>query len=209
MQPSEAVPPSNDKSSSSPSIERADQLLKGIEGRDGCSFPLVSATTCDEDAPETPALWCDRCVSLALASLVRSLREELRTNYESYCITVDALIERREAAEAAKAAAEQERDKWLDLFNRSEQFQNGPTKRAEAAESREQRLREALVAFQVAHQPEYGACSDGQPCWCGYNVGMGPTHSPECLQARAALSASGAGVTPSSGEDEGLSGEQR
>ena len=48
-------------------------------------------------------------------------------------------------------AAEQERDKWLALFNRSEQFQNGPTKRAEAAEARLTALEAALRdAVQVA-----------------------------------------------------------
>lgn len=51
-------------------------------------------------------------------------------------------------------------------------------------------LREALTAMQVAKDPSMTACDDGGPCWCGYNVGMGPTHSRVCLKARAALSAS-------------------
>lgn len=46
--------------------------------------------------------------------------------------------------------AEQERDKWLDNFNRSEQFQNGPTKRAEAAE-------QALADSQAYAQSLYDA----------------------------------------------------
>ena len=38
-------------------------------------------------------------------------------------------------AEAELLALRAERDKGLDAFNRSEQFQNGPTKRAEAVEA--------------------------------------------------------------------------
>ena len=49
-------------------------------------------------------------------------------------------------ARARIAQMAQERDKWLDLFNRSEQFQSGPTKRAEQAEAQlraaEARVRE-------------------------------------------------------------------
>lgn len=45
-------------------------------------------------------------------------------------------------------ALEAERDKWLGAFNRSEQFQSGPTKRAEAAEAERDRLR--VVAFHHA-----------------------------------------------------------
>jgi len=37
-----------------------------------------------------------------------------------------------------------ERDKWLAAFNRSEQFQNGPTKRAEDAEARVKELENRL-----------------------------------------------------------------
>lgn len=38
---------------------------------------------------------------------------------------------RLKEAEAALAACQAERDKWLEAFNKSEQFQNGPTTRAE------------------------------------------------------------------------------
>jgi hypothetical protein len=44
-------------------------------------------------------------------------------------------------------ADEAERDKWLDAFNRSEQFQSGPLTRAEQAEARERVLLEALAAI--------------------------------------------------------------
>ena len=42
----------------------------------------------------------------------------------------------------------EQRDKWLDNFNRSEQFQNGPTKRAEAAESTLTALTAALAQLE-------------------------------------------------------------
>jgi len=38
-----------------------------------------------------------------------------------------------------------ERDKWLDAFNRSEQFQTGPTTRAEAAEAERDQLKAELA----------------------------------------------------------------
>lgn len=46
-----------------------------------------------------------------------------------------ALVQQLNATCAERDALKVERDKWLANFNRSEQFQSGPTKRAEEAEA--------------------------------------------------------------------------
>ena len=50
---------------------------------------------------------------------------------------------------AELARMEQERDYWLDKFNKSEQFQQGPLKRAEAAEATAAKWQRAVEGFQA------------------------------------------------------------
>jgi hypothetical protein len=64
---------------------------------------------------------------------------------------------RRQFDRAAKAEADlrqvtAQRDKWLDAFNRSEQFQNGPTKRAEKAETELQAAREEIARLRAGQE---------------------------------------------------------
>lgn len=57
--------------------------------------------------------------------------------------------------------AERERDKWLEAFNRSEQFQSGPTQRAEHAEAQLAALRAALEQLHAYGQDESNSARIG------------------------------------------------
>lgn len=64
---------------------------------------------------------------------------------------LDAVEHVRDLTRAEILHLTADRDKWLAHFNRSEQFQNGPTTRAEVAEARvaelEAAIRESLRRF--------------------------------------------------------------
>lgn len=91
---------------------------------------------------------------------------------EDYSANVDAALRWVAAGEARAAALqadmvalaklatqrEVERDKWLNAFNQSEQFQSGPTKRAEVAEAALEE-RNAQLAKMQTHRDDY---------WRGY-----------------------------------------
>ncbi len=92
------------------------------------------------------------------------LKERLRERLEVH--GVEGAVNRGLMREAlvALGRVEQERDKWLDLFNRSEQFQSGPIKRAEQAEAALASAREeasehyrarCLAEQQIVPQREY------------------------------------------------------
>ena len=65
--------------------------------------------------------------------------------YDSLMAIAGAMANELERVGVALAGAQAERDKWLEAFNKSEQFQNGPTLRAEQAE-RERDAARALLA---------------------------------------------------------------
>ena len=65
------------------------------------------------------------------------------------------------ALRAEVATLRAERDKWLDNFNKSEQFQNGPTKRAEAAEARLAAQAEALETLEQEMRDRVQSMSEG------------------------------------------------
>lgn len=65
-------------------------------------------------------------------------------------------VEARLDAEDRTRRAEAERDKWVDNFNRSEQFQSGPAKLAEIAEAQLAALVERLRQLQTHDYPPVG-----------------------------------------------------
>lgn len=85
--------------------------------------------------------------------LVRGLLKE--------CAVLRAQLQ---ASEAAREKAERERDKWLDAFNKSEQFQSGPTKRAEQAEAALRASEDARARLEHAldHVAKFSALKAGQ-----------------------------------------------
>jgi hypothetical protein len=85
-----------------------------------------------------------------------------------------------EDATARLKAAEADRDKWLEAFNRSEQFQNGPTKRAEAAESQLAALRAALEPIaRREHERAVGASALFSVEHWKHNAGQEHPHEPD------------------------------
>lgn len=87
-------------------------------------------------------------------------------------------IASQNAADAAARlnAAEADRDKWMEAFNRSEQFQNGPTKRAEAAESQLAALR---AAARHEHERAVGANAMFSVEHWKHNAGQDHPHEPD------------------------------
>ena len=75
--------------------------------------------------------------------------EDAMSNRDQEFLEWELAMKTMAALERENAALRAERDKWLRAFNESEQFQSGPTKRAEAAESRLAALEEALTALDV------------------------------------------------------------
>lgn len=83
-------------------------------------------------------------------------REQLASDYAALAPIAIELREQLNVAEASREQAERERGKWLDSFNRSEQFQDGWMKRAEAAESRLAALQSALEGLEQEMRTHVG-----------------------------------------------------
>lgn len=64
-----------------------------------------------------------------------------------------------------------ERDKWLDLFNRSEQFQNGPTKRSDALATA---LKAIVIAWDADQDIEFDEALTNARSLMGFTLAVSP-----------------------------------
>ncbi len=107
----------------------------------GCDHKFVDSTFCLKcgwrPEPSSPSVTASPEAQIATSlKWIAQMQEEIRNEgHAGWGNTLDDIAAILASTREALTQAQQERDKWLKAFNESEQFQNGPTKRAEAAEA--------------------------------------------------------------------------